>query len=82
MREVAHTALLSRSRWFGDLKLNDSKVVVTEFLRDWRAAQMRHDAGGRSIFAWAALWAIDHEARYQARYKYLEPDTPEGVRSG
>jgi len=71
MRDVAYTALLTRCNWFEDLRMSDYPQVVTEFLTDWREAKYRHATGTRSIYQWAAVWAVDTRRKYEAQYPYL-----------
>ena len=73
MRDVAFTTLLARCNWFGDLKMADSGTVVTEFLRDWRDAQYRHDTGGGNIRRWATTWSEANRGKYAKQYPYLAP---------
>jgi hypothetical protein len=71
MRALAGAALLARCPWYGDLKMSDSEGVITRFLQDWRAAQARHDTGGRSIVSWVSVWAAENRAAYAREYPYL-----------
>ncbi len=71
MRQLAETVLLARCSWYGDMKMSDSQGVITKFLQDWRAAQSRHDTGGRSIWSWAVAWADENSAAYKREYPYL-----------
>lgn len=71
MRKLALDALLNRCDWFGDLKMSDSEAAVTKFLQDWRAAQTRHDTGGRTIVQWVAVWSQDNRQAYRKLHPYL-----------